>query len=163
MAHTYRTEHFLLRPVQPEDAPDLLACYSDPAAVALMNADHCTDDFFYATLARMREAIAFWLSPSEAALYDRLSILAAPGGRAVGTVEVCYGHGMLCIDLAAAWERADCLAELLRLACERFYEDFDTRELITKAIPAAQARCAALIAAGFAPMDGGDHLWARPR
>ncbi|MGI6201409.1 MAG: GNAT family N-acetyltransferase [Christensenellales bacterium] len=165
MAHTYRTDHFLLRPVRLEDAQDLLACYSDPAAVALMNADHCTGDFFYTTLAQMQEEIAFWLSPSEARIYDRLTVLAQPQGRAVGTIEVCYGHGMLRIDLAAAWERADCLEELLRLACERFYTDFHTRALVTKAIPAARARRNALAAAGFVPMDEGaaPHLFTRPQ
>jgi hypothetical protein len=41
----YETESFLLRLVEAGDAEDLLKCYSDPAAVALMNSDRCTSDF----------------------------------------------------------------------------------------------------------------------
>ena len=31
--YSYESEHFILRQVKKEDAPELLRCYSDPAAV----------------------------------------------------------------------------------------------------------------------------------
>ncbi len=58
--YRYETPRFLLRQVRREDAPALLACYSDPAAVALMNADNCTGGFLFQTLGEMEQAIQFW-------------------------------------------------------------------------------------------------------
>lgn len=52
----YETSSFLLRLVQLDDAKDLLACYSDRRAVANMNADCCTSDFYYETLTKCRNA-----------------------------------------------------------------------------------------------------------
>ena len=58
--YRYETESFLLRQVKREDAPQLLRCYSDPAAVALMNDDNCIGGFLFKTLDEMEQAIHFW-------------------------------------------------------------------------------------------------------
>ena len=51
-------ERFRLRLVTQEDCEDLLKVYSDVKAVPLFNGDNCNgDDFYYATLERMQQAI----------------------------------------------------------------------------------------------------------
>ena len=78
----YETSSFLLRLVQLDDAKDLLACYSDRRAVANMNADCCTSDFYYETLTQMQECIRFWLREYQQQAYIRFAIIdfPAPGG-----------------------------------------------------------------------------------
>ncbi len=45
--YQYETKRFLLRQVKKADAPALLKCYADPAAMALMNEDNCTGGFLF--------------------------------------------------------------------------------------------------------------------
>lgn len=71
----YETSSFLLRLVQLDDAKDLLACYSDRRAVANMNADCCTSDFYYETLTQMQECIRFWLREYQQQAYIRFAII----------------------------------------------------------------------------------------
>lgn len=54
---TYETPSFLLRPVQPEDAEALLACYSDPVVAARCNTDHCIGGFFSGRWSRCAAAL----------------------------------------------------------------------------------------------------------
>ena len=60
--YQYETPHFLLRQVTEEDAPALLRCYSDPAAVARMNADNCMRGFLCETEEDLRAYIRIWQS-----------------------------------------------------------------------------------------------------
>ena len=163
----YETEHLTLRLVREDDAADLLACYSDPAAVAVMNSDSCTSDFYYTTLEQMQECIAFWLREYAAGMYIRLSIVDRAAGRAVGTVEIFGGeYGVLRIDLCAAYETREILSELLCLATERFCDDLGIEHLAVNAVPAAAERVAALTDLGFTATDDfrpGLHYYARPR
>jgi ribosomal-protein-alanine N-acetyltransferase len=163
----YETAHFSLRLVCQDDAADLLACYSDPAAVAVMNADSCTSDFHYTTLAEMQDCISFWLREYAAGLYVRLAIVDRASGRAVGTVEIFGGeYGVLRIDLCTAYETRAILSELMALAVARFYADLGIDTMAVKAVPAAGERIAALEGQGFAATDAfrpGLHYYVRPR
>lgn len=150
----YETESFRLRLVTMGDAEDLLKCYSDPAAVALMNADYCTSDFHYGTVEEMRERIRFWLEEYARGAFARLSILDRRTGEAVGTVEFFGGeYGVLRIDLRAEYERKPCISELLGLAGGRLRTDFGAKRVLVKAIPKAAERLAALKEHGYKP-DG---------
>jgi ribosomal-protein-alanine N-acetyltransferase len=149
---TYETDHFSLRLVKEEDAADLLACYSDRAAVAVMNSDNCTSDFYYASLAEMQGCIRMWLGEYAHGAYVRFSIVEKASAKAVGTVEVFGGEcGVLRIDIVPALERRAYLGEILALAVKHFYDNFDAQKIAVKALPAATERIAALAAWGFAP------------
>ena len=110
----YETSSFLLRLVQLDDAKDLLACYSDRRAVANMNADCCTSDFYYETLTQMQECIRFWLREYQQQAYIRFAIIDKTVKKAVGTAEIfggtlgggLSGFGVLRIDLALPYETA---------------------------------------------------------
>lgn len=149
-AHDYRyeTPRFLLRQVRQEDAPALLACYSDPAAVALMNADNCTGGFLFQTLEEMEQAIQFW--NHDVCDYARPAVIDKSTGQPVGTLEVFGGEtGVLRVDLPAAYETQPVLRELYTLAVQVFPGDFPMGAMATKAPPAAAARRAVLQGLGF--------------
>jgi RimJ/RimL family protein N-acetyltransferase len=130
----YETGTFRLRLVETGDAEDLLKCYSDPAAVALMNADICTSDFHYETIEKMRECIRFWLEEYARGAYARFSIIHRRTREAVGTVEFFGGaYGVLRIDLRAEYEKKAYISELLRLADSRLREDFGAERIAVKA------------------------------
>lgn len=146
--YRYETENFLLRQVKKEDAPDLLRCYSDPAAVALMNDDNCTGGFLFETLEQMESAIYFW--NNDVSQYARPAVIAKRTGEAVGTLEIFGGEtGVLRVDLRRDYERPEVLRELYALAVERFPGDFPMGAMVTKAVPGAAVRRAALTELGF--------------
>jgi len=153
--YRYASDHFILRQVRQEDAPALLECYSDPAAVALMNDDNCNSGFLCPALENMREYIQCWNQEYRDCMYIRPAILHKITGQALGTMEVFGGEpGVLRLDLRADWERPEVLAELLGLAVREFPQDFDMGGLVTKAVPKAAARRKALEDLGFSGPEG---------
>lgn len=155
------TPHFTLRLVAESDAGDLLACYSDPKARALFNGENCTSDFCYDTPEEMAACIRFWLEEYAQRKYVRFAVVDRGTGRAVGTVEMFGDKGLLAgrdggllrIDLASPYETPGCLGELLSLAGEHFYRLFGVSRIATQGLPGAEARLAALRAAGYVPFD----------
>ncbi len=144
--YRYETASFILRQVEIGDAPALLQCYSDPAAVALMNDDNCRRGFLCGTLEDMEAYISIWRGES----YARPVVLDKKAGEAVGTVEIFGGEtGVLRVDLRVDYEREDVLEELYRLALGAFVQDFPMGALVTKAVPAAAARRRVLEGLGF--------------
>ncbi len=130
----YETASFCLRLVRLEDAPALLKCYSDRKVVARLNADSCTNDFYYTTLEEMTACIRFWLMEYENEQYVRFAILPKAGGGPVGTMEIFGGEtGVLRIDLAADYDRESTLRELLELAVRQLMGDFQAESLKIKA------------------------------
>lgn len=130
----YETETFLLRLVKREDAAELLSCYSDKKAVEKCNTDCCTSDFHYTSLEQMEECIDFWLKEYEAKAYVRFAVVPKEVGKPKGTVEVFGGSfGVLRIDLAASYDKACYIEELLRLAVLHFIRDFKIKSLKVKA------------------------------
>lgn len=147
----YETEHFTLRQVTEEDAPALMKCYGDPAAVALMNDDNCLRGFLCQTLEDLRAYIRIWQSED----YARPAVIDKKTGEPVGTLEIFGGeNGVLRVDLRAAYERVGVLRELYRLAVEEFTKDFPMGALVTKAPPAAAARRKVLAELGFSGPEG---------
>ncbi len=148
---TVQTEHFTLRLVRPEDAPDLFACYHDKAAVACMNGDNCDFGFYADTPAQMAETIAYWLRHYGWGSFVRFAIVDRAEDVAVGTIEGFGGDvGVLRLDVASEYEQPALLAELLTFAADNFRAYFGNRELVTKAIPGAEARRMALEDCGWA-------------
>ncbi|MBE6753426.1 MAG: GNAT family N-acetyltransferase [Ruminococcaceae bacterium] len=156
---SFENERYLLRLVQKNDCADLLAVYSDEAAVPLFNSDNCHgDDFHYKTEQRMAEAIDFWLYSYEEGYFVRWAIVDKSSGRAVGTVELFHREaddhftkcGLLRLDLHSTYERAEEIGEILSIILEPAYELFDCTMVATKAIPAAAERRTALAKLGFA-------------
>ena len=95
-----------LRPVAMEDAEALLRVYGDETRIPFFNSDNCHgDNFHYATLERMRQAIRFWLDSYAHRYFVRWTVTAA--GTPVGTVECFHrvaedaygGCALLRIDL----------------------------------------------------------------
>lgn len=151
-------ERFLLRLVAQEDCEDLLKVYSDVKAVPLFNGDNCNgDDFYYATLERMQQAMSFWIWSYENGWFVRMSIVDISSARPVGTIELCYRDfedtGVLRLDLHSDYEKEAVIAEILGLVVEPSYDWIGCSRLITKAKPIAEERIKALTAFGFTPAD----------
>lgn len=154
----YRGTWIYLRPIRKSDACDLLSCYSDERALPFFNSDNCKgDDFHYRNLERMSEAIAFWADAYRARCFVRWAIIDNSSANAVGTVEMLRrksddefnNFGLLRIDLRSTHERREVITDILRIAKRYFHEAFDADRILTKAIPAADERCASLRAEGF--------------
>lgn len=130
----YETGSFILRLVEPSDADCLLVCYSDPVAVARMNTDQCTSNFYYTTREQMKECIDFWLKEYKRKAYVRFSIIPKLTEHAVGTIEIFGGDsGVLRIDIASEYETDPYIEELLYLAVFQFIPDFEIGSLKIKA------------------------------
>lgn len=144
--YQYETEHFLLRQVREEDGPALMACYSDPEAVARMNADNCLRGFLCQTEEDLQAYIAIWQSED----YARPAVIDKSTGEPIGTLEIFGGEtGVLRVDLASSWEIPAVLKELYTLAMEKFPADFPMGAMVTKAPAEAPARRAVLEQLGF--------------
>ena len=153
--YKYRPEsenrRYLLRIVREEDCADLLKVYSDEMAVPLFNSDNCNgDDFHYTTMERMKQAIEFWLFSLENRYFVRWTIIDKFVGEAIGTVELCgeKKRGILRLDLRSDYEKRKIISELLGL-CHELLDDFGI--VVTKAVPQAAERIAALNKFGFEP------------
>lgn len=140
------SEHFLLRPVEVSDAPNLLRCYSDEEAVERMNADNCTSTFLFRSLSEMEECIRFWQEDGKRTGYIRYAVVDRVDERAVGTCELfpreqlgsLKNVGLLRLDLMSAYETEEVLTELFALFHREFYGPL--RYLMTKAPAAATLR-----------------------
>lgn len=153
--YRYESENFLLRQVRREDAPDLLRCYSDPAAVALMNDDNCGMGFLCGTVDDMLVHIGYWNEEYSTRMYIRPAIVDKHSGQVLGTMEVFSGSpGVLRLDLRSDQERPEVLKELLSLAVREFPRDFELEGLVIKAVPQAAVRRDVLAGLGFRGPDG---------
>lgn len=143
--------HYLVRITRAEDRADLLKVYSDEKAVPLFNSDNCNgDDFHYTTMERMKQAIDFWQFSYENRYFVRWTIIDKHADEAIGTLELCgeKERGILRLDLRSDYEKRKRIFELLSL-CHELFDDFD--RVVTKAVPQATERIAALEKLGFEP------------
>lgn len=156
------SDHFLLRGVQMEDCEDLLAVYSDPQAWPFFNADNCNGDLFhYDTLEKMKQAIGFWLMSYRERWFVRWSIIDKACNKAVGTVECfqreandSFNHeGVLRLDLQSSYETELVIEELVAVLLVHVYDLFDCDRVITKVVPEAHQRLAAVSKLGFHPAN----------
>ena len=163
------SERYTLRLTQKDDTADLLKVYSDKKAVPFFNGDNCHgDDFYYQTMERMQEAVNFWIYSYENRWFVRWSIVDKQTKEAVGTIEAFHraaedsydGYGLFRLDLRSDYERKDIVNEILEVFVPNVYSDFDCTKCMTKAVPEAIERIAALQQYGFhkseIPLIGGD-------
>jgi RimJ/RimL family protein N-acetyltransferase len=153
---TFESARFVLRLVAESDAEDLLLCYSDPDAQLIFNSDHCTSDSAYSTLDEMRECVRSWVQAFDTKGFCRFAIIDKGLGKAIGTIEMFGNSGecnVLRLDLPSSYETRDYISELIELANCKFYDAFEVSNIVTKAIPAAAARIAALQNAGYTPFE----------
>ena len=174
---TYETGQFTLRLIREEDAPDLLACYADPAAAPIFNSDNCTSSFIYHTLEEMTNCVRFWVDSYRWQYFVRFSVVDKAKGKAVGTIEFFAKPGtfdgagrvgVLRLDLASPYEQEGMIAEILQVVEEHFYGLFAVDSVITKAVPQAAERIRALRGLGFQPVPDKaivpyDHYYLRTR
>lgn len=164
----FETEHFIVRLIREEDALELMDCYSDKLARKFFNSDGCTSDFFYDTIDEMRECVAMWVASYARRDFVRFAIVEKASRRAIGTIEM-FGfvgrykteRGILRLDIMFAYEEAAYLQELFSLCVREFFKLFAVQKIVTKAIPEAVHRVAALESLGFAAHDlpGREHYW----
>ena len=149
-----------LRPVAMEDAEALLRVYGDETRIPFFNSDNCHgDNFHYATLERMQQAIRFWLDSYAHGYFVRWAVVAA--GTPIGTVECFHrvaadaygGCALLRIDLRADMENAAVNGECLDLLLPHLKALFHAGRAAIKAPPVAEERIAAQKARGFVPGD----------
>ncbi len=143
--------HYTLRYTCDEDCADLLKVYSDEKAVPLFNSDNCNgDDFHYTTMERMKQALDFWQFSYENRYFVRWTILDKTMDEAIGTVELCgeSKRGILRLDIRSDYEKKDVILDLLWL-CDVLFDYYN--RIVTKAVPKASERIAALDEFGFKP------------
>lgn len=154
----YQNEKYLLRLVEPADAPDLLSVYSDENAVPYFNSDNCGgDDFHYTSLERVQGQIRMWLSEYRRKAYVRWAILDRERSCAIGTIELFNRKsedyfndcGLLRLDLRSDYEKEEAIFEILSLIVPPAFELFDCRFVATKIPPFAADRKAAAEQLGF--------------
>lgn len=160
----YESRQFMLRLVLPEDAEDLLVCYSNPEAQPIFNSDNCTSDFLYSSLDDMKRCIEEWIDAYKKKDYTRFSIIDKQNNKAVGTVEIFgsdenQGYSVLRIDILPQYENQEHLNELLCIA-DSFFLDFGCYRIVTKAIPEAAERIKALTKHGYTHYPENDE-WKR--
>lgn len=155
---SFKSEQFVYRLVQEEDAADLLECYSDPASIPLFNSDNCHNDFNYQTIEEMSSCIRVWLEEYKGQGYIRFSIVEMKRNKAIGTIEFFakrervegLGYiGILRLDLLSSFESEGNITEILSLIEKEFYDYFDVDAIITKAISKAETRILVLLRRGY--------------
>lgn len=152
------SRRFLLRKTNMHDAQELWKVYSDQEAVPFFNSDNCGGDtFYYKTLERMEEAIAFWEASYQRNEFVRWTIIDKEEEMAVGTME-CFrrisddafqNRGIFRLDLKSTYEKQEIIEELLQAFVNDLYELFDCKAVATKAIPEDTERVKALEAMAF--------------
>ena len=107
------SEKFLLREIEDDgDAEDLLKVYSDKDAVPLFNSDNCVNGFYYTSIEKMKDTIAFWKREYQSRYYVRWAIIDKNANCAIGTIELFNRRakdyfnncGLLRLDLRSDYE-----------------------------------------------------------
>lgn len=164
-----QNDEFLFRLVKDGDLNDLFKVYSDERAVPLFNGDNCHgDDFHYASLSRMREALNFWKQAYDKGWFVRLAIVDKASKEVIGTIEEFRREendfftncGLIRLDLRSDYEKAPKIFGILSLISPPSFELFGCDKLATKAKPTATERISALTKFGYKkssePLIGND-------
>ena len=142
---TFTTKSFTIRLITEDDSESLFKCYNDQTAVELMNDDNCDFGFYVDSQEKMSETIGYWLDFYNKGYFIRFSIVDNATGEAIGTIEGFVGEsGVLRVDIASAYEKADYLSEIFVFAKDNFHALFGNEYLVTKAISKAVERRQAL-------------------
>jgi ribosomal-protein-alanine N-acetyltransferase len=155
---SYEKNLITLRQTNRDDAKELLSCYSDEMSVPFFNSDNCHgDNFYYTTIDRMRQAIDFWDISYKNRYFIRWTIILNGADKKIGTIEMFHRtaedefnhYGVLRIDLQSNYETKEIISEILEIADENFYDAFNVKAILTKAIPEAAERIISLEEKGY--------------
>lgn len=158
----YKKKLITLRQTNMEDAEDLLKCYSDEKAVPFFNSDNCNgDNFYYTTMERMKKQIEVWDFCYRNKHFVRWTVILNNTNEKIGTIEMFHRiaddkfnhYGLLRIDLHSDYETQPIINEILEIVNENFYEAFDVKAILTKAIPDAAERITSLVRIGYQPLN----------
>lgn len=154
----YENDKYELKFVANEDCVDLLQVYSDKKSVPLFNSDNCGgDDFYYTTMDRMKEAIAYWHFEYERQGFVRWSIKDKNACIVIGTIELFNRSsndyfnncGLLRLDLRSDYEVSQEIESILSLIAPFTFDLFKCDKVATKVIPVAEERIKAVSNQGF--------------
>jgi RimJ/RimL family protein N-acetyltransferase len=151
------SDKFLLREIEDTDAEDLLKVYSDKVAVPLFNSDNCVNGFYYVSLEKMKDTIAFWKREYRSRYYVRWAIIDKKANCAIGTIELFNRKakdyfnncGLLRLDLRSDYEKQGIIEDILGIIIPEAKEMFSCEMIATKAISIAKERISALEHMGF--------------
>ena len=152
------SEKFIVRLFKDEDVDALLKVYSDKLALPFFNSDNCDgDNFYYATKARMRDAIGFWHMSYENGWFVRLSIVDKSISSVIGTVELCLrvsedefnNMGILRVDVRSDYENEETLYDIFALVTPQLEDMLGCKGVLTKAPIYAVDRINAIQKVGF--------------
>lgn len=144
---------YQLRLVEMKDANDLLKVYSDKLAVPIFNSDNCHGDtFYYTTIERMKEAIAYWIMEYKRSGFVRWSIVDKNKKEVIGMIELFQRNasdyfnacGLLRLDLRSDYEYENYIVDILSLILPKTFAMFDCEIIATKAVALAEERINAL-------------------
>lgn len=145
-----------------DDAEELLKCYSDEKAVSFFNFDNCNgDDFHYTSMERMKQAIDFWDYSYKNKYFVRWTVILKDTQEKIGTIEMFHRiaddefnhYGVLRIDLQSNYEKQKYIDDILEIANGNFFNDFNVKFILTKAIPDATERIVSLARKGYSPLN----------
>lgn len=152
----YETDNLIFIKVKEEDAEELFECYSDLITVSHMNNDNCGGDWDISTIGIVKKGIRGWESEFDAKFYIRWSVTHKHTKRIIGTIEiapvpnttrfldgVCQ-TGILRIDILSSFEKVEIFSEILKMAKDNFYMEFDIKNIVTKATTDGLPRTLAL-------------------
>ena len=114
-------------------------------------------DFYYDTKEKMDKAVDFWLYSYGQKYFVRWAVIDKTAGKAVGTIEMFrrpagadFGDvGLIRLDVASAYEKAEPLREILSLIIPPAFGMFDCDEIISKVPIYAVERAEAFAGYGF--------------
>ena len=158
----YNNKLVTLRQTNMSDVQELLKCYSDEKAVRFFNSDNCHgDDFYYITIDRMKQAIDFWEFSYKSRHFVRWTVIYNDTNEKIGTIEMFhriandeFNHfGVLRMDLQSNYETKQVINDILQIVNDNFYDAFDVKFILTKAIPEAAGRINSLIQKGYQPLN----------
>ncbi|WP_374576006.1 GNAT family N-acetyltransferase [Phenylobacterium sp.] len=146
----WRTERFVMRPLERTDAPELLALFGDPAVVEFMDIDPLED------LEEAYGVIDWAQSRRREGLGARWSIRPEGGGPLIGTcgfntLELERGRrGEVAYDLARAYWGKGVMSEILPELVGIGFDGLELRRLEAFVTPGNAASCRLLERHGFA-------------
>lgn len=154
----FQNGKYIIRLIKDGDLYDLFKVYSDIKSVPLFNSDNCNgDDFYYASVERMRQALDFWKQAYENGWFVRFAVENKQSGEVIGTIEEFHRNGndfftdcgLMRIDLRSDFEKASEIKNILSLITVPSFEMFGCNMIATKAVPSAKERIGALTSSGF--------------
>ncbi|MDQ0194883.1 GNAT family N-acetyltransferase [Paenibacillus wynnii] len=152
----YETESMLFSLVKEEDAKDLFECYSDPITKSHMNNDNCGGVWDFHGIEPVLEAIRGWITVFKEKFFIRWSITNKTTNKIIGTIEIApipnttrfldgeCKIGILRIDMISSAEKESVFNEILNMATDHFFKDFEIEQIITKAEKIDAQRVSAL-------------------